>query len=280
MPQERREQVVRRELVDGGRGRDLRRPIGPTLRPREALDVEPGRSGEDVGIAAPGTLGGRAPEPAEEAELDEAGQPPLGRPGTTRQAPRPLLRASRAWHGRRADRIRARARSAYLARRRRRRPTCTMFRHPARVHAGPRLPGDADRTGEPAGHHGPGHGRRRRGAEARPLTRTTDRSNPRGTSRSPCLLSHPRTRASSLSPRAQSHRAVTSVSYTDAPGRGPDRVGARIRIGGSRLRAYSGGRLSYVEVTRQYGRRRSTAMRVPIVPSTIVPPSRATSIAA
>lgn len=73
VPQERREEVVRRELVDGGRRRDLWGPIGPTLRPREALDVEPGRSGEDVGVAAPGTLGSGAPEPVQQAELDEAG---------------------------------------------------------------------------------------------------------------------------------------------------------------------------------------------------------------
>ena len=50
------------------------------MRPCEALDVDPRRPGEDVGVSAPWTVRAGAPEPAEQSELDQPGQATLGSP--------------------------------------------------------------------------------------------------------------------------------------------------------------------------------------------------------
>jgi len=80
MPEERCEEVEGRELVDRRRRRQVRRPVGATMRPCEALDVDPRRPGEDVGVAAPRTVRAGAPEPAEQSKVDEPGQATLGSP--------------------------------------------------------------------------------------------------------------------------------------------------------------------------------------------------------
>ena len=60
--------------------RRARRPVGATVRPGEALDVDPGRPCEDVRVAAPWSVGARAPEPSKQPKVDEPGQAPLGGP--------------------------------------------------------------------------------------------------------------------------------------------------------------------------------------------------------
>jgi len=50
------------------------------MRPGQALGIDPRRLGEDVGVTAAWAVGAGAPEPVEQAELDEPAQATLGSP--------------------------------------------------------------------------------------------------------------------------------------------------------------------------------------------------------
>jgi hypothetical protein len=80
MPEERGEEVEGRELVDRRGRRQVSGPVWATTRPGEALDIDPRRPGEDVGVAAPWSVGAGAPEPAKQSKVDEPGKATLGRP--------------------------------------------------------------------------------------------------------------------------------------------------------------------------------------------------------
>ncbi len=49
------------------------------MRLGEALDVDPRRPGEDVGVTAPWAVGAGAPEPSRQSKLDQPSQATLGR---------------------------------------------------------------------------------------------------------------------------------------------------------------------------------------------------------